>query len=161
MSELENQSSRCPRSSVTSRQPSASATNRKPARSTERPFFSRFLRSFTSTFGSSTKSWVRKTEMMPTGTLMRKIQCQLALSVIQPPIEGPNTGPQTVTKPNAPNAAPRLSGGKVSASIDCIEGAMPPPPTPCASRAITRKPRLGASPQASEEAVNRITERMK
>ncbi len=42
--------------------------------------------------GSSTMRLERKSDRMPTGRLMKKIQCQLKLSVIQPPRVGPMAG---------------------------------------------------------------------
>ena len=42
---------------------------------------------------------VRKSESMPIGTLMKKIQCQLKLSVIQPPSVGPIAGATTTAMP--------------------------------------------------------------
>ena len=95
---------------------------------------------------------------MPTGTLIRKIQCQLMLSVIQPPSVGPSTGPHTTTTPYAAKAWPRISGGKVSARIACSAEERPPPPSPCTIRARISKPRLGASPHSSEATVNTATE---
>ena len=158
ISPLENQSSRWPRSSVTSRQPSASATNRNPQISKWMPFRVRLARSSFITRGSQTSNWTRMNESAPIGTLIRKIQCQLMLSVITPPSVGPNTGPQTTTKAKAANAMPRCCGGKVSASIDCSTGASPPPPMPWNTRARISMVRFGAIPQSSDEIANNAIE---
>ena len=49
--------------------------------------------------GSSTRRLVRNSESRPTGRLMKKIQCQLKLSVIQPPSVGPMAGATTTAMP--------------------------------------------------------------
>ena len=49
--------------------------------------------------GSCTMAWTAKASRMPTGTLMRKTQRQLALSVIQPPSVGPIAGAKTTAMP--------------------------------------------------------------
>ena len=87
-----NQSSIWPRSSTTSRQPSVIAISRKPIQSTFSPPASRSRRSRSSTSGSSTSQCTSASEAMPIGTLMKKIQCQEKLSVIQPPTVGPTVG---------------------------------------------------------------------
>ena len=99
MNGLENQSSRWPRSSITSRKPRLPATSRKPTQSTFRPPFSFSWRSFSSAAGSSTSMPTRNSDSMPTGTLIRNTQCQEKLSVIQPPSVGPRIGPVTTTMP--------------------------------------------------------------
>ena len=42
---------------------------------------------------------LRKSETMPTGTLMKKIQRQLELSVMKPPSVGPMAGASTTAMP--------------------------------------------------------------
>ena len=42
---------------------------------------------------------MKKSESRPTGMLMKKIQCQLKLSVIQPPSVGPMAGATTTAMP--------------------------------------------------------------
>ena len=73
-----NQSSSWPLSSTTSRQPRPVATRPRPAQSTgpDRP------RAATRCGGSVTKRLVSSSETRPTGTLMKKIQRQLKLSVM-------------------------------------------------------------------------------
>ena len=46
---------------------------------------------------------------MPTGRLIKKIQCQLKLSVIQPPSVGPIAGAATTAMPYKAKACPRCS----------------------------------------------------
>jgi hypothetical protein len=55
---------------------------------------------------------------------------------------------------------PRFAGGKVSAIIDCSEGARPPPPMPWRMRARIRKVRFGAIPHRNDATVNSATEAM-
>ena len=49
--------------------------------------------------GSSTSRVTRMKARIPTGMLMKKIQRQEKLSVIQPPSVGPMEGASTVTSP--------------------------------------------------------------
>ena len=42
---------------------------------------------------------LRVNERIPTGTLMKKIQCQLKLSVMYPPNVGPMAGARTTAMP--------------------------------------------------------------
>ena len=50
-------------------------------------------------------------------------------------------------------AVPRLAGGKLSSKIAWASGCKAPPPAPCKTRAITRKPRLVAIPHMKEDTV--------
>src|SRR5689334_22654833 len=77
----------------------------------------------------------RVSDSSPTGSLIRKHQCQEYESVSHPPSTGPAAGAVTTVMPYNANASARFSGGKVSAKIDCSVGASPPPPTPCNARA--------------------------
>ena len=74
---------------------------------------------FFSQGGSSTTMEMTKTANMPTGTLMKKTQRQVAWSVMMPPSVGPSTGATMVAMAVTPKAAARLAGGKVSRMIDC------------------------------------------
>ena len=94
-----NQSSIWPRSSTTSRQPSVIAIRAKPTQSIFRPPASRSSRSRSSTSGSSTSQCTSASDARPIGTLMKKIQCQEKLSVIQPPIVGPTVGATITATP--------------------------------------------------------------
>src|SRR5579864_6101071 len=110
--------------------------------------------------GSSTNRCVRNNESSPTGKLMKKIQCQLKLSVIQPPRVGPIAGATTTAMPYKEKAMPRFSTEKVSARIACSDGCKPPPPTPCRTRATMSIGRLVAIPQKKEQTVNNMTQVM-
>ena len=49
--------------------------------------------------GSVTMRFVRRSDSMPTGTLMRNTQRQLKLSVMNPPSVGPMAGARTTAIP--------------------------------------------------------------
>ena len=51
-----------------------------------------------------------------------------------------------------PIAVPRWRAGNVAEMIESVAGFMSAAPAPCTTRAPIRKPALGASAQASEEA---------
>src|SRR5258708_22944481 len=100
--------------------------------------------------GSLISTEVSSSEMMPTGTLMKKIQRHEKLSVIQPPSHGPMVGATTTAIPYTAKAMPRFSSENVSFKIACSLGCKPPPPTPCKIRKNTSTPRLGAKPHKNE-----------
>src|ERR1700739_1180871 len=100
-------------------------------------------------------------EINPTGILMKKIQRQVKLSVIQPPRVGPIAGAVTTAMPYTAKAMPRFAGAKVSARIACSLGCNPPPPAPCRTRQIISVARLGANPHRKELSVKRATQLMK
>ena len=110
--------------------------------------------------GSSTKRLVKNNESIPTGMLMKKIQCQLKLSVIQPPSVGPMAGATTTAMPYMAKACPRFSMGNESARIACSDGCNPPPPAPCRTRAKIKIGKLGAIPHKKELAVKSKTQSM-
>ena len=151
-----NQSSRWPLSSTTCRAPKPSASSPRPMKSTRNVL----LLFFFMYGGSVISRLVSSMEMMPTGILMKKIQRQLKLSVIQPPSVGPIAGASTTAMPYTANAMPRLRGSKVSARIACSLGCRPPPPAPCNTRQIINVARFGASPQRNELIVNNATQDM-
>src|SRR5260370_8088587 len=95
--------------------------------------------------------------MIPTGTLMKKIQRQEKLSVIQPPSHGPMVGATTTAIPYTAKAMPRFSSENVSFKIACSLGCKPPPPTPCKIRKNTSTPRLGAKPHKTNPTVTHAT----
>jgi len=90
----------------------------------------------------------------PTGRLMKKIQRQEKLSVIQPPRVGPITGATTTPRPYTAMAVACLRGGKLSSRIAWDSGSMPPPPSPCRIRAAMSMGMLMARPHSMEAAVN-------
>jgi hypothetical protein len=101
---------------------------------------------------------VRKSEIIPTGIFIKKIQRQEKLSVIHPPKVGPIAGASTTAIPYTANAMPRCLGGNVSARIACSLGCSPPPPTPCSTRKKISKPSEGANPQRQELIVKSATQ---
>ena len=75
------------------------AIRKKPTQSTFRPPARRSSRSRSSISGSSTSQCTSASDAIPIGTLMKKIQCQEKLSVIQPPIVGPTVGATITATP--------------------------------------------------------------
>ena len=83
------------------------------------------------------------------GTLMAKIQRQLATSISQPPASGPMTNaipPHAVHEPIAP---PRSSGGKLATMTARALGVSIAPKTPCNARPATSTSIDGASAQTT------------
>ena len=72
---------------------------KNPTQSTFNPPARRSSRSRSSTSGSSTSQCTKASDASPIGTLMKKIQCQEKLSVIQPPIVGPTVGATMTAMP--------------------------------------------------------------
>lgn len=70
------------------------------------------------------------------GTLIRKIQCQLAYSNSHPDSTGPRTGAINIGSPSNPMIEPLLSGGAILNDIAIPIGAIIPPPNPCKIRKI-------------------------
>jgi hypothetical protein len=99
----------------------------------------------------------------PTGTLMKKIQFQLACSVNRPPTSGPIASARADTPAQIPIAAPRCSGGKVAVMIESVAGFIKAAPTPWTIRAPISTSPLPAMPQARDEIVKiaRPTTKMK
>ena len=92
--------------------------------------------------------------MKPTGTLTRKIQCQLRTSVRMPPSSTPIDPPPEATKPKTPIAFARSAGSVNSIIIsDSATAETIAPPTPCTARAITSISWVVASPQRVEATV--------
>ncbi len=151
-----NQSFSWPLSRKNSRQPTPPATSASPVKSIGSFSFMRALMFG----GSSTSLFDRYSDISPIGRLMKKIQCQLKLSVIQPPSVGPMAGATTTAMPYRAKAWPRLATEKVSARMACSDGASPPPPMPCRMRAMIRNGSVGARPHSSEQIVNSATQVM-
>ena len=89
---------------------------------------------------------------IPTGTLIRKTQFQLACSVISPPTSGPIASASADTPAQMPIAVPRSRGGKVAAMIASVAGFISAAPTPWTIRHPIR--RLAAVGHAAEEGRN-------
>ena len=68
---------------------------------------------------------------IPTGTLTKKIQFQLACSVSSPPTSGPIASASADTPAQIPIAVPRCRGGKVAAMIESVAGFISAAPAPC------------------------------
>jgi hypothetical protein len=90
---------------------------------------------------------------MPIGTLIQKIHCHDAYSVIPPPITGPSATPSPLIPPHSPKASPRRSGATTLASSVSVSGMTTAPPSPCTARAATSAPTLGASAAAADATV--------
>ena len=114
--------------------------------------------------GRSSRSWVGSRDSsirrklatiptIPTGTLTKKIQCQLALSVRRPPTSGPIASARAETPAQMPIAVPRCRGGNVAAMIDSVAGFISAAPAPCATRAAMSISPVVESPHAREAAV--------
>ena len=97
----------------------------------------------------------------PTGTLMKKIQRQEKLSVIQPPNVGPMMGATTMPMPYTAIAMPCLVRGKLSTRMAWEMGCRPPPPAPWRIRKKISRGRFGAKPQRKELMVKMMTQPMK
>ena len=85
----------------------------------------------------------------PMGTLIQKIHCQDAYSVMPPPMTGPSATPRPPIAPHSPSARPRRSGAVTLASRVSVSGMTIAPPTPCTARAAISTPMLGASAAAA------------
>lgn len=97
--EVPNQSFRWPSSRITSSEPRNRATSTKPTMSKRIPFRTSARRSFLAAALSSMSQYISPRAMTPTGPLIRKHQCQEALSESQPPRVGPITGATTMATP--------------------------------------------------------------
>ena len=70
----------------------------------------------------------------PMGRLTKKIQCQLMLSVIRPPMAGPMIELSPKTAPKKPRYLPRSDGEKMSPMMAIEIGKSAPAPSPCSPR---------------------------
>jgi len=85
-----------------------------------------------------------------TGRLMKKIQCQLKSSEIEPPKIGPRIGATTTVMLHRPSAMPTFSGGKMRTISVCDIGMIGPPLRPWKMRNTISASRLRESPQSRE-----------
>src|SRR5262249_21352531 len=105
-----------------------------------------------------TTTSVKTVTRTPTGTLTRKIQCQLRRPVRTPPSRTPSAPPPEETKPKMPIAFARSAGSVNSVIISDRDTAeTPAPPTPCTARAATSIPCEFAKPHTADAAVNTAT----
>ena len=84
------------------------------------------------------------------GTLMKKIQRQLTLSRIRPPITGPKIGASSAGTAIAAVSRPSRRGPAAWARIVCSSGNIIPPPIPWTTRKAIRLPADQATPQSTE-----------
>ena len=83
------------------------------------------------------KRSVASAPTMPTGILMRKIQCHEAASTSQPPRVGPISGPIRPGMATKLMAATNWSFGNCRSTVSRPTGSNMAPPTPCSTRAAT------------------------
>src|SRR5438046_2711074 len=89
---------------------------------------------------SAMKSGAVSRPAIPTGTLMKKIQCQLTCSTSRPPTRGPIASAIAETPAQMPIARPRSRGAKVAVMIDSVAGFISAPPRPCTMRGSRSPP---------------------
>ena len=97
---------------------------------------------------------MRRMTATPIGTLTRKIQCQLSVSVRTPPRSTPRLPPPDMTKPKMPIAFAR-SACSVKRFIinDSATAETTAPPNPWTARAATSSPDVVDTPHATEATV--------
>src|SRR5476649_567499 len=100
-------------------------------------------------------------QKIPTGTLMKKIQRQVVLSLIQPPRIGPQIGATSVVIDQIASARPRRNGGKIDSSSACEPGIIGPETAPCRMRNSSSEGRSQAMPHRKEATVKSATEAAK
>ena len=86
----------------------------------------------------------------PTGTLIRKIQCQDAVSTSQPPSVGPMSGPTKPGMVTKPMACKNWSRGNVRSTTKRPTGSSKAPPKPWSTRAATSRSRRGDKAHKTE-----------
>ena len=92
--------------------------------------------------------------MMPIGTLIRKIQCQLAASISQPPRIGPQIGPSSIGTPSTAITRPTRCGPAAWVMIVMPSGMSMPPPRPWIIRKAIRDSIDHAVLHSTEPATN-------
>ena len=83
-------------------------------------------------FGSTMAAYAMATT--PIGALIRKIQCQLNDSIIQPPRIGPPMGPSSMGTPSTAMSRPIRAGPAARVMMVIANGMSMPPPRPCRTR---------------------------
>ena len=86
---------------------------------------------------------------------MRKIQCQLAWSISQPPMIGPRIGPSSIGTPRIAISRPIRCGPAALVMIVMPSGISMPPPRPCMTRNRMSTLIDSAIAQSTEPAVNK------
>ena len=92
---------------------------------------------------------------MPSGRLIRKIQCQLACSISQPPMIGPRIGPSSIGMPRIAIRRPIRCGPAARVMIVMPSGISMPPPRPWRTRKVISISIEDAAAQSAEPSVNR------
>ncbi len=100
-------------------------------------------------------------QRMPIGTLMKKIHDQVALSEIQPPSSGPQTGAAMVVIDQMALAVAACRWGKMPRSKASEPGIMGPETPPWSSRKKISDWMFHATPHRNEAMVNSATEATK
>ena len=106
-------------------------------------------------FGSARSAYTAATR--PIGTLMRKIQCQLALWISQPPRIGPAIGPSSMGTPRIAMRRPIRFGPAALVMIVIPSGMSMPPPRPWSTRKLMSMPIEVAAAHSAEPAVKRTS----
>ncbi len=94
--------------------------------------------------------------MIPNGMLIKKIQCQLAISTTAPPITGPSADDTSATTAISARPKPRRSGGNTSTVIAKPSGARMPAPAPWITRNAISHSTDHAAAQSAEPIVNTV-----
>ena len=105
---LLNQSRSCPKSSMSCNAPIHKIRRINPPRS--------ILSLAVAVSAGLSRRIAAKAHAIPTGILIKKIQCQDMLSLMVPPKIGPRIGPTTVVIAHMPIAWDCFSGGKIRIS---------------------------------------------
>ena len=129
-----------------------SVTSTRPTENSPKPIQSK--RCASAERRSGMKRSAANTPSTPTGRLIRKTQCQLAISTSQPPSGGPTRGP---SKPGIVTKASTLSNsarGNARRIVRRPTGSSSAPPTPCRTRAAISHGSDGDSAHSSEPRLN-------
>ena len=106
---------------------------------------------------SRAASSVTTTAAIATGTLRKKIDCQLTSCTSRPPSTGPIASAIADTPAQVPIARPRSWGSKVLVMIERVAGIMKPAPTPWTARNAISQVSLWESPIRKLAVPNTIT----
>ena len=91
---------------------------------------------------------------MPSGTLIRKIQCHDAVSMSQPPRIGPPMGPSIIGMPRMAISRPMRFGPAALVMMVMPSGINMPPPRPWRTRNAINEWMSQAVAQSAEPMVN-------
>ena len=98
-----------------------------------------------------------RSAITPTGTLMKKTDCQLTCSTSTPPRIGPPAVEAPMTMPQMPIAMFSFSAGKVARSRPSAAGISRAPKRPCSTRNVITRATLLERPMAPEAAAKPTT----